>query len=130
MKRSLSGPELSAAARVAVERVIPWVRGAQTRPPRAEVAEAVRLSAEVLAETSPGHTVEVRVPPFVAVQCVEGPLHRRGTPPNVVQCDPREWLRLVIGDVELFSSDADISGTRAGAIGDSLPLFRYEKSHE
>ncbi|AHI02571.1 hypothetical protein CFAL_02240 [Corynebacterium falsenii DSM 44353] len=128
MKRSLSGPELSAAARDAVKRVLPWVRGTAPRPSRPAVAEAVRLSAEVLAQVAPGNTVEVRVPPFVAVQCVAGPQHRRGTPPNVVQCDPHEWLRLVVGDVDLSSSDADISGTRAGAIGESLPLFRFGSS--
>ena len=43
---------------------------------------------EVLAKISklaPGHAVELRIPPYSAIQCVEGPKHRRGTPPNVVE---------------------------------------------
>lgn len=125
MKR-LHGPELSAAARSAVEAVLPWVKHptGQPRPPRAEVAAAVRLSAAVLEELAPGHSVEVRVPPFAAIQCIAGLEHRRGTPPNVVQCSPITWLRLVVGAEDLLGSDADTSGTRASAIAEHLPLFR------
>lgn len=125
MKR-LHGPELSAAARSAVEAVLPWVRNPaeQPRPPRADVAAAVRLSAAVLEELAPGHSVEVRVPPFAAIQCIAGLEHRRGTPPNVVQCSPITWLRLVVGVEDLFGSDADTSGTRASAIAEHLPLLR------
>lgn len=126
MKRGLKGPELSAAAREAVGRVLPWVLDESVaRPGRAELAEAVRLSVQVLGEVAPGHSVEVRVPPFAAVQCVAGPDHRRGTPPNVVECAPREWLRLVVGAVSLFDATADLSGTRAGEVGDFLPLLRF-----
>ncbi|HIW94953.1 MAG TPA: hypothetical protein H9867_00465 [Candidatus Corynebacterium gallistercoris] len=124
MKRSMSGPELSAAARQAVVEVAPWIRGEAERPSRAQVAEAVRLSAQVLAQVAPGASVEVRVPPFVAVQAVAGPQHRRGTPPNVVQCSPLTWLRLVVGLEDFFGSDAESSGTRAAEIGLHLPLFR------
>lgn len=126
MRRGLKGPELSAAAREAVERVLPWVRDeAEPRPSRAAMAEAVRLSVQVLGELAPGHTVEVRVPPFAAVQCVEGPDHRRGTPPNVVECGPREWLRLVVGDVSFTDATLDASGTRAAEVAPFLPLFRF-----
>ncbi|QFQ01809.1 hypothetical protein CUROG_02050 [Corynebacterium urogenitale] len=126
MKRGLKGPELSAAAREAVGRVLPWVLDESVaRPGRAEVADAVRLSVKVLGEVAPGHSVEVRVPPFAAVQCVAGPDHRRGTPPNVLECAPREWLRLVVGEVSLSDASADLSGTRAGEIGAYLPLFRF-----
>ncbi|WP_459612652.1 sterol carrier family protein [Corynebacterium urogenitale] len=126
MKRGLKGPELSAAAREAVGRVLPWVLDESVaRPGRAELTEAVRLSVQVLGEVAPGHSVEVRVPPFAAVQCVAGPDHRRGTPPNVVECAPREWLRLVVGAVSLFDATADLSGTRTGEVGDFLPLLRF-----
>jgi hypothetical protein len=63
--------------------------------PREIVATAVRHTLAELAERHPGHSVEVRVPPLGAVQCVEGIRHRRGTPPNVVETDPATWLALV-----------------------------------
>ena len=51
----------------------------------------------MLAAQAPGRSVEVRIPPFVAVQAVAGPRHTRGTPPNVVETDPVTWLRLATG---------------------------------
>ena len=51
----------------------------------------------VLEQRAPGRSVEVRVPPFGAVQCVEGPVHTRGTPPAVVETDAVTWLRLAAG---------------------------------
>jgi hypothetical protein len=66
-------------------------------PDRAAVRLAVRHTLDVLASLTPGHAVEVRVPPWGAVQCVEGPRHTRGTPPNVVETDPLTWLRLAAG---------------------------------
>lgn len=61
------------------------------------VTTAVRFTLEELADVAPGHAVEVRVPPWGAVQCVEGPRHTRGTPPNVVETDPETWLALATG---------------------------------
>ena len=58
---------------------------------------AVRFTLEELAQRAPGRSVEVRVPPYGAVQCVEGPRHTRGTPPNVVETDPQTWLALATG---------------------------------
>ncbi|MDN6619820.1 MAG: sterol carrier family protein, partial [Corynebacterium variabile] len=86
-----------AEVREALLAVRDWVDGNGERPSRAAVAEACRLSIALLGEDAPGHSVEVRVPPFAAVQCVAGSVHRRGTPPNVVQCTPRAWLRLATG---------------------------------
>lgn len=63
----------------------------------ATLATAVRFALEELAEAHPGRTCEVRVPPFGVVQCLPGPRHTRGTPPNVVECDPHTWLRLATG---------------------------------
>jgi hypothetical protein len=51
----------------------------------------------VLAGRAPGRAVEVRVPPYAAVQCIEGPRHTRGTPPNVVETDPVTWIALAAG---------------------------------
>jgi hypothetical protein len=65
--------------------------------PRDVRATAVRYSLEELAARAPGRAVEVRVPPFGAVQCIEGPRHTRGTPPNVVETDSQTWLMLATG---------------------------------
>jgi hypothetical protein len=58
---------------------------------------AVRYLLETLAARVPGKAVEVRVPPVAAVQCIAGPGHTRGTPPNVVETDPITWVRLATG---------------------------------
>ena len=64
---------------------------------RPVLATAVRFTLEELAARVPGPTTEVRVPPFGAVQCLPGPRHTRGTPPNVVETDAQTWLGLVLG---------------------------------
>jgi hypothetical protein len=64
---------------------------------RPALATAVRFTLEELAARAPGPTTEVRVPPFGAVQCLPGPRHTRGTPPNVVETDAQTWLSLVLG---------------------------------
>ncbi|BDZ41560.1 hypothetical protein GCM10025865_08590 [Paraoerskovia sediminicola] len=92
---------------------------------RRTVATAVRFTLEELAEVAPGHAVEVRVPPAGAVQCVEGPRHTRGTPPNVVETDPQTWLRLVTGSMTWQEARAagavSASGDRAD-VSHLLPL--------
>ncbi|MDX3801530.1 maleylpyruvate isomerase family mycothiol-dependent enzyme [Streptomyces sp. AK04-3B] len=64
---------------------------------RQALAAATRLLADALAAKAPGGATEVRIPPYVVVQCVEGPRHTRGTPPNVVETDPLTWIRLAAG---------------------------------
>ncbi len=89
---------------------------------------AVKESLAALAELAPGRTVEVRVPPFGAVQCVAGPRHTRGTPPNVVETDARTWLALATGRVDWATAVANgalvASGGRAAEIARHLPLGR------
>lgn len=58
---------------------------------------AVRLLADRLALRHPGRSVEVRIPPYAAVQCIAGPRHTRGTPPNVVETDPATFVGLACG---------------------------------
>ncbi|MGV0603093.1 sterol carrier family protein [Mycolicibacterium sp. XJ1904] len=118
-----------AKTRAAVEALADWLRDdSQAAPLRTELGEAVRLTARTLAASAPGSSVEVRVPPFVAVQCIEGPAHRRGNPPNVVETDPRTWLRLATGLTTMADAAADgtlvMSGSRAGEIDDWLPILR------
>lgn len=111
--------------RAAVAVVADWLREpARPEPARAELAEAVRLTARTLAAVAPGASVEVRVPPFVAVQCIEGPRHTRGNPPNVVETDPRTWLLLATGllDLDETGSAVQRSGSRAGEVARWLPL--------
>jgi hypothetical protein len=52
-----------------------------------------------LCEIAPGKSVEVRVPPYAAVQCVEGLTHRRGTPPNVVEMEAETLFQLAAGEI-------------------------------
>jgi hypothetical protein len=99
-------------------------RGARRRRCRCaagagDLALAVRGLAERLAATAPGHHVEVRVPPYSAVQCVEGPRHTRGTPPNVVEVEPLAFVQLCAG--RLAWSDAVRDG-RARTWGDRADL--------
>ncbi|GAA3558244.1 sterol carrier family protein [Amycolatopsis ultiminotia] len=104
-----------------------WLRGGGPDPARRELAAAVRLSLRALAGDAPGHSVEVRVPPFAAVQCVEGPRHTRGTPPNVVETDPRTWLELATGLVSwpdaIGAARVTASGSRAD-LAHWLPVVR------
>lgn len=95
--------------------------------PRTFLATAVRYTAQALAERAPGASVEVRVPPFAAVQCIEGPGHTRGTPPNVIETDAQTWLELATGrldwDEAIATARVHASGTRAHLDG-LLPLVR------
>jgi len=93
--------------------------------PRPVLAAAVRFTLEELAARAPGPTTEVRVPPFAAVQCLAGPRHTRGTPPNVVETDPQTWLDLVCGRLTWAEAARDgrvrASGQRAD-LSEVLPL--------
>lgn len=100
-------------------------------PHRAVVAAAVRGTLSLLEGDLPGRSVEVRVPPFGAVQCVEGPRHTRGTPPNVVETDAGTWLLLAAGEVSWTEAEdagwLKLSGIRAGDIAVALPVVRPAK---
>jgi len=83
--------------RAAVDPVRSWLAGEADDPGRRVVGAAVKTTARWLAQQVPGRSVELRIPPHVAVQCVEGPRHTRGTPPNVVETDAATWLKLATG---------------------------------
>lgn len=122
-------PPDPAAVRGAVEAVAEWLRdGTAPEPDRSVVGEAVRLTARALAAAAPGSSVEVRIPPFVAVQCISGPRHTRGTPPNVVETDARTWLLLATGllpfDVAAEGGLLTASGSRASVIATWFPLVK------
>ena len=87
----------------------------------AEVKETLAL----LTERAPGRAIEVRIPPFAAVQCGEGPTHTRGTPPNTVEMDAQTWLALANGEKSWTDAMAEglisASGIRAD-LTQLLPL--------
>lgn len=105
-----------AAGRAALEAVREAdVAGAAPR--RLDLAAAVRYLLQLLQEKAPGNSVEVRVPPFGAVQVIQGPRHTRGTPANVVEMDAMTWIAVATGDEEWSSAAASgrisASGSRA-----------------
>lgn len=92
---------------------------------RQTLATAVRYSLEEVTARAPGNSVEVRVPPFGVTQCVEGPRHTRGTPPNVIECDAATWLGMVSGRIRwadaVAAGNVAASGLRAD-LSALLPL--------
>ncbi|MEU9353436.1 sterol carrier family protein [Streptomyces griseoloalbus] len=94
---------------------------------RQALAACTRLLADALAAKAPGGSTEVRIPPYAVVQCVEGPRHTRGTPPNVVETDPLTWIRLATGrrawPDAVADAEVSASGERAD-LGPYLPLLR------
>jgi uncharacterized protein (TIGR03083 family) len=93
---------------------------------RAALGLSCRMLAGILAERVPGHTVEVRVPPYAAIQCVDGPRHTRGTPANVVEIDAVTWVQLATGRLSwadgLRAGRISASGERAD-ISEHLPVL-------
>ncbi|MET1044955.1 MAG: sterol carrier family protein [Microbacteriaceae bacterium] len=98
---------------------------------REATAVAVRYLLQLLAERAPGNTVEIRVPPFGAVQAIEGPRHTRGTPPNVIETDAATWVALATGSLswgDAMAADlVSASGSRADLAG-QLPVMRVASS--
>ena len=90
-----------------------------------EMRKRVRESLEAFAAAVPGRSVEIRVPPYAAVQAVPGSTHRRGTPPAVVETDAGTWFALVDGTRSwadaVSTGRVRASGERSD-LGDFLPL--------
>ncbi len=89
------------------------------------VLEQVKTTLNALTVKAPGRAIEVRVPPYAAVQCGEGPTHTRGTPPNTIEMDAQTWLALASGELSwdqaLDSGAVLASGLRAD-LAQFLPL--------
>ena len=120
-----------AQTRAAVLVLREWLHDPATAAPeRGELALAVRLTARTLAALAPGASVEVRIPPFVAVQCVSGSVHRRGAPPNIAETDVRTWLLLATGLISMQEAvdagDLRLTGVRSGEIARWFPLVALE----
>lgn len=90
-----------------------------------EILQEVKATLALLVEKNPGKAIEVRIPPYAAVQCGEGPKHTRGTPPNVIEMDAETWLALAKGSRTWADAyDAGLinaSGVRAD-LSNLLPL--------
>jgi hypothetical protein len=91
-------------------------------PERSDLRLLTKHFLAVLESRAPGHSVEVRVPPYAAVQVIPGVRHTRGTPPAVVETDAETWIALATG--ELSWADAEQEG-RARASGERADLSAY-----
>ena len=96
------------------------------QPDRTQLRDVVRALLAALAQRAPGRSVEVRIPPYGAIQCVAGPRHTRGTPPNVVQTDPVTFVKLATGRLRWAEAvEAGVltaSGVRSD-LSELLPLW-------
>ncbi|GAA3535997.1 hypothetical protein GCM10022419_014660 [Nonomuraea rosea] len=120
---SYDGPESALPDALVAAVLSAYDRG--LTPERDAARQAVRHLLDRLAAAAPGRTVEVRVPPYAAVQAIAGPRHTRGTPPNVVEMDGRTWIELALGRLtwaEAMAKGAvSASGARAD-LSEHLPL--------
>jgi len=123
-----SGPVSAEALGAGCVREVLAAIDAESSPERAALRYAVEYLLGALADRAPGRAVEVRIPPFAAIQCVAGPRHTRGTPPNVIETDAVTWILLATGRIPWAEAAADprrlrASGPRAD-LSAYLPLMR------
>jgi uncharacterized SCP-like protein len=97
---------LSAGELAALTERLDAAAAAGDSPSNDDLRSAVKHYLAVLAARHPGKSVEVRVPPYAAVQCVEGARHTRGTPPAVVETDPQTWIAVARGSLSFASARA------------------------
>jgi hypothetical protein len=89
------------------------------------IGETVKATLRQLAKLVPGRAIEVRVPPYAAIQCGEGPIHTRGTPPKTIEMSAKTWLALAQGtktwEEAMSAGEVRASGARAD-LSAFLPL--------
>ena len=90
-------------------------------PTRDDLKAATKHLAALLVQKAPGASVEVRIPPFAAVQVIAGARHTRGTPPAVVEMDPPTWIAVGRGRLAWADARVRASGERSDLSG-YLPL--------
>lgn len=113
-----TGPLTAAALGAACLRAVLAAERAGQEPLRDAQRVAVVYTLGLLEAKAPGRAVEVRVPPFAAVQCIAGQRHTRGTPPNVIETDPRTWLALATGAARWPDAVSDGSVRASGQRAD------------
>jgi hypothetical protein len=118
-----AGPGDPGALGRACARAVAAALGAGLAPRPGALRGAARYLVGLLAARAPGRAVEVRVPPYAAAQCVEGPRHTRGTPPNVVETDPVTWVRLAAGLLPWAEAVATGAVRASGVRADLAPYL-------
>ncbi len=89
------------------------------------ILEQVKTTLHALTVKAPGRAIEVRIPPYAAVQCGEGPTHTRGTPPNTIEMDAQTWLALASGELswdQAVDSGAVLASGLRADLAQFLPL--------
>jgi hypothetical protein len=89
------------------------------------VLEQVKSTLNALTVKAPGRAIEVRIPPYAAVQCGDGPTHTRGTPPNTIEMDAQTWLALASGELtwdQAVASGAVLASGLRADLTQFLPL--------
>ena len=89
------------------------------------ILEQVKSTLNALTVKAPGRAIEVRVPPYAAVQCGEGPTHTRGTPPTTIEMDAQTWLALASGELswgQAVDSGAVLASGLRADLAQFLPL--------
>lgn len=88
-----------------------------------KILREVKSTLALLADAHPGKAIEVRIPPYAAVQCGDGPKHTRGTPPNVIEMDAHTWLQLVYGEITWADAYSEGSISASGVRADLSHLL-------
>jgi hypothetical protein len=89
-----------------------------------EIMSQVKEILAKISKLAPGHAVELRIPPYSAIQCIEGPKHTRGTPPNVVEMSAEVLFEISSGKITWQSAIADGRISASGERSDLSPLFQ------
>lgn len=115
-------PKIADADGRAAVTAVSDAQSARSMPVRSDLALAVRWLLQQLDRSAPGNTVEVRVPPFGAIQFVEGPRHTRGTPPNVVEMDALTFVALTTGTLD-WATGVSSGAIHASGIRSDISAF-------
>lgn len=118
---------MSTDAEIVTRAADAYLEGSQPADARGAVKAALRL----LASAAPGRSVEIRIPPYAAIQAVPGTTHRRGTPSAVVEADARTWILLVTGRLDwaqaIDQGLVQASGERSD-LRDWLPVPEFREA--
>ena len=89
-----------------------------------EIMSQVKEILAKISKLAPGHAVELRIPPYSAIQCIEGPKHTRGTPPNVVEMSAEVLFDITAGKITWQEAISDGRISASGERSDLSPLFQ------
>ena len=95
-----------------------------------EIMSQVKTILAKISKIAPGHAVELRIPPYSAIQCVEGPKHTRGTPPNVVEMSADVLFDIVGGKINWPDAISDGLISASGERSDLSALFQQLSAAE